>query len=182
MSRIGKKTIPLQEAVKVNLDGPLVTVTGPRGTLSRTVHPLADVEVQGESVVVKRRDDSREGRSVHGLTRTLIANMVTGVSRGFTRELLVTGVGYKVEEKGNALVLHLGYSHPIEFPLPEGITAKVDRQKVIRIILEGHDKELLGLTASKLRALRPPEPYKGKGVQYSDEVIVRKAGKTATKK
>ncbi len=181
MSRIGKKPIQIPDKVQVNLEGRKITVKGPRGTLSREIHPLATVETNGKELIVKRKDDTRRSRSIHGLTRTLINNMVVGVSQGFTKELMVTGVGYKVEEKGKALVLHLGYSHPIDFPLPDGISAKVERQKDIKITIEGYDKELVGLTAARIRALRPPEPYKGKGIRYADEVILRKAGKAAAK-
>ncbi len=179
MSRIGKKPINVPSGTKVTLDGRIITIQGPKGTLSREIHPLASVEKDGEFLVVRRADDTRQGRSIHGLFRTLINNMVVGVTKGFTRELLVIGVGYKIEEKENELVFHVGYSHPIEFPLPEGIKARVERQKEIRVILDGYDKELLGLTASRIRSLRPPEPYKGKGIRYADEHIVRKAGKTA---
>jgi large subunit ribosomal protein L6 len=179
MSRIGKIPINVPSEAKVTIDGRIITIQGPKGTLSREIHPLANVEKDGEHLIVRRADNTRHGRSIHGLFRTLINNMVVGVTKGFMRELLVIGVGYKIEEKDNKLVLHLGYSHPIEFPLPEGIKARVERQKEIRIILEGYDKELLGLTASRIRSLRPPEPYKGKGIRYADERIIRKAGKTA---
>jgi large subunit ribosomal protein L6 len=181
MSRIGKQPIPIPSAAKVTVEGLTVTVRGPKGVLSREINPLAIVELDGDRLLVRRKNDSREGRSIHGLTRTLINNMVVGVTEGFKKSLLVTGVGYKVEEKEGRLLLHLGYSHPIEFPLPEGIRATVLRQKELRITLEGYDKELLGLTASRIRALRPPEPYKGKGVQYADEVVIRKAGKAGAK-
>ncbi|MDL1959009.1 MAG: 50S ribosomal protein L6 [Deltaproteobacteria bacterium] len=179
MSRIGKRPINVPSEAKITIDGRIITVQGPKGTLSREIHPLASVERDGEHLIVRRSDDTWQGRSIHGLFRTLINNMVVGVTKGFTRELLVIGVGYKIEEKDNKLVLHLGYSHPIEFSLPEGIKARVERQKEIRVILEGYDKELLGLTASRIRSLRPPEPYKGKGIRYADERIIRKAGKTA---
>ena len=179
MSRIGKKPINVPLEAKVTINGSIITVQGPKGALSREIHPLASVEKDGERLVVRRADDTRLGRSIHGLFRTLINNMVVGVTKGFTRELLVIGVGYKIEEKENGLVFHVGHSHAIEFPLPEGIKARVERQKEIRVILEGYDKELLGLTASRIRSLRPPEPYKGKGIRYADERIIRKAGKTA---
>ncbi len=181
MSRVGNKPIPVPDKAQVTLDGAVVTVKGPKGTLSREIHPLTSLEIDGGTIYVRRKNDSRKCRAIHGLTRALVNNMVVGVTDGFRKELIVNGVGYKVEEKGKNLVLHLGYSHPIEFPIPEGVTAKVERQKEIRVILESHDKELLGLTAAKIRGLRPPEPYKGKGVQYSDEVIIRKAGKAAAK-
>jgi large subunit ribosomal protein L6 len=179
MSRIGKKPINVPSEAEITIDGRIITVQGPKGTLSREIHPLTIVERDGEQLIVRRAEDTRLGRSIHGLFRTLINNMVIGVTKGFTRELLVIGVGYKIEEKDNKLVFHLGYSHPIEFFLPEGIKARIERQNEIRVILEGYDKELLGLTASRIRSLRPPELYKGKGISYADERIIRKAGKAA---
>ncbi len=179
MSRIGKRVIAVPPETKVTIDGRIITVQGPKGTLTREIHPLVRVERQGNNLIVKRADDTRQSNSMHGLTRTLIDNMVTGVTKGFSRQLLITGVGYKVDEKDSHLVFHLGYSHPIDFPLPDGIKARVEQQKGIRVVLEGCDKELLGLIASKIRSLRPPEPYKGKGIRYIDEQIIRKAGKTA---
>ncbi len=181
MSRIGKLPIEVPPGVNVTIQGATVSVKGPKGALSREIHPLAAIKQEGNTLLVTRKDDTKASRAIHGLTRALVNNMVVGVSQGFKKELLVIGVGYKVEEKGGNLILHLGYSHPIEFPLPKGITAKVERQKEIKITLEGFDKELLGLTAARIRALRPPEPYKGKGVLYGDEVIQRKAGKAAAK-
>ncbi|MGB9711752.1 MAG: 50S ribosomal protein L6 [Dissulfurimicrobium sp.] len=181
MSRIGKKPIPLPSGVKVNIEDNKITISGPKGILVRQISPLVTVELVDNQLLVKNMNDSRQSHSIHGLTRTLLNNMIIGVANGFQKELIVTGVGYKIEEKGDKLIFNLGHSHPIEFPLPKGITAKVDRQKIVRIILEGYDKELLGLVASKIRALRPPEPYKGKGIQFADENIIRKAGKTATK-
>ena len=181
MSRIGKLPIKIPSGVKVEIKGETVLVQGPKGKLERKINPKVSLELEGETLHVRRSSDSKPVRALHGLTRALVANMVKGVSTGFKRELIVTGVGYKVEEKGKNLLLHLGFSHPIDFPLPEGITAKVERQKEIKIILEGYDKETLGLTAAKIRAFRPPEPYKGKGIRYSDEVIIRKAGKAAAK-
>ncbi|MGQ9745169.1 MAG: 50S ribosomal protein L6 [Dissulfurimicrobium sp.] len=181
MSRIGKKPIPIPSGVKIDINNRHITISGPKGNLTREINPLAIVEIDNNHLIVKNVDNSRQSHSIHGLTRTLLNNMVIGVTKGFQKELIVTGVGYKVEEKGDRLIFNLGHSHPIEYRLPKGITAKVDRQKIMRIILEGYDKELLGLTASKIRALRPPEPYKGKGIQFVDEIIMRKAGKTATK-
>ncbi len=181
MSRIGKQPIKIPAGTTVNIQGRHIEVKGPKGSLQRYIHELASVKIDGDYLIVERADDSKQSRAIHGLTRALLFNMVEGVTNGFKKELLVNGVGYKVEEKGKALVLYLGYSHPIEFRVPDGITAKVERQKEIRIILEGFDKELLGLTAARIRAFRPPEPYKGKGVQYVDEVIIRKAGKAAAK-
>jgi len=181
MSRIGKLPIKIPGGVKVEIQGQEIKVQGPKGKLARELNPKVTIEKDGDTLHLKRSDDSKATRALHGLSRALVANMVTGVSTGFKRELIVAGVGYKVEEKGKKLVLHLGYSHPIDFPLPEGIAAKVDRQKEIRIVLEGYDKEVLGLTAARIRAFRPPEPYKGKGIRYSDEEIIRKAGKAAAK-
>ncbi len=181
MSRIGRLPIKVPKEAKVNINGNIISVQGPKGKLEREIHPNVKVEMEGDTIKVNPLDKSRQTRALHGLTRALIANMVHGVTQGFKRELIVTGVGYKVEIKGKNLILNIGYSHPIEFPVPEGITAKVDTSKDLRIVLEGSDKELLGLTAARIRAFRPPEPYKGKGIQYADEVIIRKAGKAAAK-
>ncbi len=182
MSRIGKLPITVPSEAKISLEGNLVTVTGPRGTLFRSFSPAVSIRTEGATVIVERSDNSREARSMQGLVRTLVNNMIVGVTKGFTRELIVTGVGYKVDEAPKGLLLNLGYSHPINFPLPAGIKAKIDRQKQIKVTLEGHDKELLGITAAKIRDLRGPEPYKGKGIQYAEETIVRKAGKAVAKK
>ncbi len=181
MSRIGKLPIKIPQGVTVTLQDDLITVKGPRGELTKSVNPRVEVKINGDIITVTRKDDSKPSRSAHGLMRALIANMVNGVATGFKKELLVIGVGYKVDVKGKALELRLGFSHPIDFPLPEGITAKVERDKEIKLVLEGYDKELLGLTAARIRAYRPPEPYKGKGVMYADEHIIRKAGKAAAK-
>ena len=182
MSRIGRLPIKLPKEAKVTIDGQRFIVQGPKGKMERTIHPKIKLEKDGDELKVVRSDDSKPTRALHGLTRALIANMVQGVTQGFKRELIVTGVGYKVEVKGKSLVLNLGYSHPIEFSLPEGIKAVVDSKKETKIILEGYDKELFGLIAAKIRAYRPPEPYKGKGIRYADEVIIRKAGKAAAAK
>ncbi len=181
MSRIGKLPIKVPKEAKVDINGQRVSVQGPKGKLEKTIHPKIKIERDGDVLKVIRSDDSKPTRALHGLTRALVANMVQGVTSGFKRELIVTGVGYKAEVKGKTLVLNLGYSHPIEFPLPEGIKATVDAKKETKIVIEGHDKELVGLTAARIRAYRPPEPYKGKGVRYADEVIIRKAGKAAAK-
>jgi len=175
MSRIGKQPIAVPSGVTVTLDPGAVKVKGPKGTLTAAVSPLVEVKVEGSAVNIARRDDSRAARSVHGLTRKLVANMVTGVSEGFRRVLEINGVGYRAEAKGNALQLALGYSHPIVFPLPQGVQAKVDKQTVVT--LEGADRQVLGETAAAIRKLRPPEPYKGKGIKYAEERIRRKAGK-----
>ncbi len=181
MSRIGRLPIKLPKEAKVAIDGQKFSVKGPKGKMEMSIHPKIKVVIDGPLIEVSRSDDNKPTRALHGLTRALIANMVQGVTEGFKRELVVTGVGYKVEAKGKTLVLNLGYSHAINFALPEGISAKVDTKKETRIILEGYDKELLGLTASRIRAYRPPEPYKGKGIRYADEIIIRKAGKAAAK-
>ena len=181
MSRIGKLPISIPDGTDVKIEGQLITVKGPKGTLEREIHERISVSLDGNQIVVNRSDDSKKSKALHGLSRALINNMVIGVSKGFTKTLLVNGVGYKVDLKGNELEMHLGFSHPINFTLPDGISAKVDKQKEIKIVLEGYDKELLGLTAARIRAFRPPEPYKGKGIQYSDEHIIRKAGKAAAK-
>jgi len=177
MSRVGKLPIPVPAGVKVHVSDGLVRVEGPKGKLERRVVPDVTVAVEGGTVVVKRTDDSRRGRSLHGLTQRLVGNMVAGVSKGFTRVLEINGVGYRAEARGKVLYLTLGYSHPIAFQLPPGISAKVDRQVVVT--LEGPDRELLGQTLAAIRELRPPEPYKGKGVKYAEETIRRKAGKAA---
>lgn len=177
MSRIGKLAIQVPANVKVHVTDGLVRVEGPKGKLERRIEPEVDVAVEGPKVLVKRRDDSRRARSIHGLTRVLVDNMVQGVGKGFTRVLEINGVGYRAEARGNVLFLTLGYSHPIAFHLPPGITAKVDRQVVVTF--EGADRELLGQVAAAVRKLRPPEPYKAKGVKYAEERIRRKAGKAA---
>jgi large subunit ribosomal protein L6 len=179
MSRIGKLPIKVPSGTNVKLDGSTIEVKGSLGTLTRTITSGITVKIDGDIITVSRDDDTKKSRSLQGLTRALIANMVKGVTEGFKKELIVNGVGYKVDVKGNQLVMNLGFSHPIEFDLPEGISCKVDKQKEIRLTLEGYDKEVLGLTAARIRQYRPPEPYKGKGIMYSDEVIIRKAGKAA---
>jgi large subunit ribosomal protein L6 len=180
MSRIGKKPVPVPEKVKISVTGRTVNVEGPKGKLSMDHHPLMNVEVKDGVVFVTRPNESNEARALHGLTRTLISNMLTGVSQGFTRELEIQGVGYRAEVKGNALQMSLGFSHQVQFPLPTGVSATVDDKKT-KITLSGIDKQLLGATAAKLRSLRPPEPYGGKGVRYSDEVVRRKEGKSGAK-
>lgn len=180
MSRVGKKPIPVPEGVKLDLKGGVLTVTGPKGKLSREIHPQVRLEMAKDHVQVLAADEGREAGSLQGLTRTLVSNMVEGLSKGFEKTLEVAGVGYRLEQKGDTLVLSLGYSHPVEFKLPPGVTAQlVDKQA--KVLLQSADKELLGLTAARLRALRPPEPYKGKGVKYSTETIRRKVGKAGAK-
>ena len=177
MSRIGKKPISLPPGVKVAWEEPFLKVAGPKGNLSQKVDGGVTLGVEKDKVWVHPPKDPKRGKALQGLTRTLIANMVKGVSQGFERVLEINGVGYRAEAQGDALNFNLGYSHPIRFPLPEGIKAVVERQT--RITLRGVDKHLLGLTAARIRSLRPPEPYGGKGIKYVEEVIHRKAGKTA---
>ncbi len=177
MSRIGKKPIPLSQGVKVVWDHPQVKVSGPKGNLIQRIDGGVTLSVEENKVLVHPPADPKKGKALQGLTRTLISNMVMGVSQGFERILEINGVGYRAELQGNALNLNLGYSHPIRFPLPDGIKAEVERQT--RIILRGVDKHRLGLTAADIRRLRPPEPYGGKGIKYAEEIIRRKAGKTA---
>jgi large subunit ribosomal protein L6 len=175
MSRIGKKPVPLPKGVKATLKDGKLEITGPKGTLSQLMPPRVRVEIGATEIRVNPQDDSRLTRSYWGLARTLAANMVTGVSEGFRRVLELVGTGYKVEAKGNSLVLSVGYSNPVVFPLPKGISAKVE--KATRIELTGHDKEVLGQTVTDIRALRPPDPYKGKGIKHAGEIIRRKVGK-----
>lgn len=179
MSRIGKLAIEIPQGVKVSCNDSVVKVEGPKGTLSRRVMDGVTIELADNSILVKRVDDSNRARSAHGLTRTLINNMVIGVTKGFETPLEITGVGYRAEAKGDTLNLTLGYSHPINYKLPQGITVEVD--KMTKIAVRGVDKELVGQTAAKIRDFRGPEPYKGKGIRYAGETILRKAGKTGKK-
>ncbi|HSR10937.1 MAG TPA: 50S ribosomal protein L6 [Thermodesulfobacteriota bacterium] len=177
MSRIGKKPIPLPQGVKVVVETPVVKVSGPKGNLSQAIDRSIELSVEKDKVVIQAPDDPKNGKALQGLTRTLVANMIKGVSQGFERVLEINGVGYRAELQGKFLNFSLGYSHPIRFPLPDGVKAEVERQ--VRITLRGSDKNVLGLTAARIRRLRPPEPYGGKGIKYAEEVIQRKAGKTA---
>ncbi|MGY8762272.1 MAG: 50S ribosomal protein L6 [Nitrospinaceae bacterium] len=180
MSRVGRKPISVPAGVDCKLDGVELKVKGPKGQLERKLHPNMQVVIEGNLITVTRPTDGRIDRSLHGLTRTLVSNMVIGVTEGFSKTLNIVGVGYKVDLKGKALNLSLGYSHTIDYPAPEGIEFDVDSKKNI-IIVKGKDKEVVGQVAAEIRKLRPPEPYKGKGVMYENEKIRRKAGKTATK-
>jgi large subunit ribosomal protein L6 len=175
MSRIGKKPVPLPKGVKATLKDGKLEVTGPKGTLSQLIPPRVSIEIGATEISIVPQDESRLTKSYWGLARTLAANMVTGVSQGFTRVLELVGTGYKVEAKGDSLTFSVGYSNPVNFPLPKGISAKVE--KATRIELQGHDKEVLGQTVAVIRALRPPDPYKGKGIKYAGEIIRRKVGK-----
>jgi len=178
MSRVGKKPIPVPSGVECKLDGVTLRVKGPKGQLQRNLHPNMRIAVEGEQVTVTRPTDGRIDRSLHGLTRTLINNMIVGVTEGFSKTLNIVGVGYKVDLKGKALNLSLGYSHSIDYPPPEGIEFDVDSKKNV-IVVKGINKETVGQVTAEIRMLRPPEPYKGKGVMYAGEKIRRKAGKTA---
>jgi large subunit ribosomal protein L6 len=180
MSRIGKLPISLPEKVEVKVVSGSVAVKGPKGSLNFVLPKTINVNVDKELVNVARDNDERMARSLHGLCRSQIANMVHGVSVGFTRELEINGVGYRAEMKGKELHMALGYSHPVIYPLPAGITAEVDAKRT-RITLSGIDKQLLGNTAAKVRSFRPPEPYRGKGIKYAEETIKRKEGKSAGK-
>lgn len=175
MSRVGKQPIPIPKDVEVKLEDDFISVKGQMGMLKRKVHPKVQVDINSDKIVIGVADTTRELRSLHGLSRALIANMVTGVTKGFERVLEIVGVGYRAELKGRTAIFHLGYSHPINFELPDGIDAKIDKT---RVTLSGVDKELLGMTAAKIRSFRKPEPYKGKGIRYADETVRRKAGKT----
>lgn len=179
MSRIGKAPIQVPDKVEVNIDGKTVTVKGPLGTLTRTFRPEVGFEKDGSTLIVTRRDESREARSLHGLSRTLLNNMVQGVSQGFSRRLDIIGVGYRAQVQGNKLVLALGYSHPVEIEAPAGISFNVEANTKLEV--KGPDKELVGQIAALIRSKRPPEPYKGKGVKYTEERIRRKAGKAGKK-
>jgi large subunit ribosomal protein L6 len=179
MSRVGKKIITIPEKTSTNYKERVLVVKGEKGTLTRTIHPAVDLKIENNTIAVTIDREDRKTRSLQGLTRSLVANMVDGVSKGFERTLEIHGIGYRAEMKGSSIVLNLGYSHPIDFPLPKGISATVDKNNVIK--LSGIDKERVGQTAASIRKLRTPEPYKGKGVKYAEEYVQRKAGKTGTK-
>jgi large subunit ribosomal protein L6 len=179
MSRIGKKPVDVPAGVTVTLSGRSISVKGPRGTLSRTLPPVVTVKQEGTQVIVTRPDDESASKAMHGLTRTLIANMVDGVTKGFQKNLEIVGVGYKAETKPYGLLMSLGYSHQIEVKAPEGI--KLNAPTPTSVVIDGANKEVVGQIAAEIRSLRPPEPYKGKGVKYQGEVIRRKAGKAGGK-
>ena len=179
MSRIGLKPITIPAGVDVNVNGATVTVKGPNGTLSMDAHPNMTVSVEGSEIIVSRPNDAQENRSLHGLTRTLIHNMVVGVTEGFKKNLEVNGVGYRVQMQGNKLVMNLGFSHQVTMEAPEGI--KVECPSANAIVISGADKQLVGQFAAQVREKRPPEPYKGKGIKYAEEHIRRKEGKAGKK-
>jgi large subunit ribosomal protein L6 len=177
MSRIGKQPIPIPPGVKIQVDGATVRAEGPKGRLSQPVPAGLTPRVADGTIVIDRSGEDRRVRALHGLARALVANMVTGVKDGFERKLEIVGIGYRAQMQGKSIQLALGYSHPVLFPLPDGVTAEIDKQTAIT--LRGPDKAVLGQTAAKLRALREPDPYKGKGIRYAGEVIRRKVGKKA---
>ena len=179
MSRIGKEPVAIPAGVEVKVSNNEITVKGAMGTLTRTLHANMKVEVKDNAVVVTRPNDDKENRALHGLTRTLIANMVKGVSEGFAKELEVNGVGYRVQKQGNKLIMNMGFSHPVEFE-DRGET-KIEAPSQTSIIVTGPDKEAVGQLAAEIRKVRPPEPYKGKGIKYAGERIIRKEGKMGKK-
>ena len=176
MSRIGNKPITVPNGVDIKIENNHITVKGPKGTLERTIEPEISVKLEDNVLTVSRDSDERKSKSLHGLTRTLINNMIMGVQQEFTRELQINGVGYRVQKQGNNLNLSLGYSHPVIYEAPEGITFDVPNANTI--IVKGINKELVGQTAADIRTKRPPEVYRGKGIKYAEEVIRRKVGKT----
>ncbi len=179
MSRIGRKPIEVPAGVEVKVDNNLVTVKGPKGTLTQQIHPNMEIVIEGNVIRVNRPNDDKLNRSLHGMSRTLIANMVEGVSKGFTKELEVLGVGYKVQKTGKDLVMNLGYSHQVIMPEIDGITIECPGPN--KIVISGPDKQKVGQFAAEVRGKRPPEPYKGKGIRYAGEVVRKKVGKTGKK-
>ena len=179
MSRIGKRPIPLPKGVTVSVEGNTVKVKGPKGELQRTVHPELKIALENGELTVTRPSDEARHKALHGLSRTLVANMVEGTAKGFQKTLELVGVGYKAEKRPYGLQLALGFSHPIEYKAPKGITLSAPQPT--QIVIDGADKEIVGQVAAEIRSLRPPEPYKGKGVKYQGEQIRRKAGKAGGK-
>ena len=176
MSRIGKLPVAIPSGVKISLDGNMMTVAGPKGSLSQPLHERMTIAVETDQIKVSRPSDSKQDSALHGLTRALINNMVLGVTVGFKKDLEINGVGYRAEISGKVLTLSLGYSHPVVYELPEGISVEIEKQT--KLSVSGIDKQLVGSAAAKIRSYRKPEPYKGKGIKYADERIMRKAGKT----
>jgi large subunit ribosomal protein L6 len=179
MSRIGKRPVPVVQGVTVTVNGSTVVVKGPKGELSRTFHPDVNIALDNGTVVVTRPSDEQRHKALHGLTRALVANMIEGVTKGYQKQLEITGVGYKAEVKPYGLLLALGFSHPVEYKAPAGI--KLSAPQPTQILVDGADKEVVGRVAAELRKLRPPEPYKGKGIRYAGESVRRKAGKAGGK-
>ncbi|MBP9751040.1 MAG: 50S ribosomal protein L6 [Candidatus Peribacteraceae bacterium] len=182
MSRIGRKPVAIPNGVTVTVNGSTVAVKGSKGELSYVHLPLISVAVEGSEIVISRSDETKAARERHGLTRALIQNMVTGVTDGYEKKLEVIGVGFKTAVKGQTLTLNIGFSHPVDFAIPEGVTIVQDEKNKNILFIRGIDRQLVGQTASDIRALKPPEPYKGKGIRYSDEHVRRKVGKAATAK
>ena len=181
MSRIGKMPVAIPAGVEISIsESNLVTVKGPKGTLTQQMHPAMTLKQEGAEILVSRPNDEKENRALHGLTRALLHNMVVGVTEGYKKNLEINGVGYRAAKEGNKLVLTIGYSHPVEVPEIEGIT--IDVPQPTQIVISGCDKQKVGQFAAEVREKRPPEPYKGKGIKYADEVIRRKVGKTGAKK
>lgn len=178
MSRVGKKPVTIPEKVKIQYKDRIITVTGEKGSLTSTVHPAIDLAIDDKIIQVTMEKETRSNMALQGMVRSIVDNMLMGVSKGFEKSLEINGLGYRAEVKGNSIVFNLGYSHPIDFKLPEGVAASVEKSTVK---LSGIDKQLIGQTAATIRKLRPPEPYKGKGIKYAAEKIQRKAGKTGTK-
>jgi large subunit ribosomal protein L6 len=178
MSRIGNKPVEIPKGVDVSLKGTAIQVKGPKGTLSRDLHPEMKVKLEDGVVTVARPTEAQRHKALHGLTRSLVANMVEGVTDGFSKKLEIQGVGYRVQKKGKGLTFHLGFSHPVDYAAPQGI--ELDAPTQTEVVVSGPDKQLVGQVAAEIRAIRPPEPYKGKGVRYAGEQVRRKAGKTAT--
>jgi large subunit ribosomal protein L6 len=176
MSRIGKKPIEIPQGIEVKLENTLLTTTGPLGTLTYTIPSGVSLDVQEKQILVTRATDQKRHRALHGLVRSLVNNMVVGVSAGFTKTLDIVGIGYRAKMEGNMLNIAVGYSHPVNFPVPEGISIQVEGQN--KIIVKGRDKQQVGQVAANIRSIRKPEPYKGKGIRYSDEVVRTKVGKT----
>ena len=179
MSRVGKKPIPIPDKVKINYSDKLLTVEGENGKLSQSIHPAVDLNIDDGVMNVTMVKADRSSQALQGLTRSLVANMITGVNQGFERSLEINGIGYRAELSGKQIILHVGYSNPVAFDLPEGISATVAKNNNIKLF--GIDKQQVGLAAAAIRRIRPPEPYKGKGIKYTEEHIRRKAGKTGTK-
>ena len=180
MSRVGNKPIALPKGVEVKINGSTVSVKGPKGKLEQDIHSELNVDVSSSEVTVKRPNDSRLNKAQHGLARTLISNMIEGVTDGFKRSLQIIGIGYRVQAKGKGLEMALGFSHPVDVEPVDGITFEVEvdnRAKINKLHILGIDKQLVGLVAADIRSIRPPEPYKGKGIRYVDEVVIKKAGK-----
>lgn len=179
MSRVGKKPVPIPDKTKITYVNRSLTVEGEKGKLSHTIHPAVDLTIEDSVMNVTMVTEDRQSRALQGLTRSLVANMITGVTQGFERDLEVNGIGYRAELSGNQIIFNVGYSNPVAFDLPEGISAIVAKNNNIK--LSGIDKQKIGLVAAAIRRIRPPEPYKGKGIKYAEEHIRRKAGKTGTK-